>query len=141
MGVDEPQHRAELADITHRVWCPAARASTPRAVSEEQCWVGVVVRDLHALRTPAWPRAIRFIGSTAALHVLRLSLPRGDHAEPLSPPRVTVLVRRKGDAHGQMQVMEAARRLQMARRARTPGRADRDCFRLHSNATHEAPGA
>jgi hypothetical protein len=53
----------------------------------------------------------------------------------------SVLVRMKGEAHGKMKVMDAALLLQMARRALTPGRADIDCFRLHGNANHEAPGA
>jgi hypothetical protein len=74
MGVDEPQHRAELAGITHGGLCPAARASTPRAVSEEQCWVGVVIRAPQALSTPAWPRAMRVPGSAAALPGLRVCL-------------------------------------------------------------------
>jgi len=47
----------------------------------------------------------------------------------------------KGEAHGKMKVMDAALLLQMARRALTPGRADIDCFRLHGNANHKAPGA
>jgi hypothetical protein len=51
--------------------------------------VGVVVRALHALSPPAWPRAIHFTGATAALPVLRVCLSSGDHAEPPSPPRFT----------------------------------------------------
>jgi hypothetical protein len=52
-GHGRAPERCSVSQYHPGVLCPATRASTARAVADEQCWVRVVLRAPQALGTPA----------------------------------------------------------------------------------------